>query len=208
MLFKSKPRPRGGAILPVGFIQPCQARLATRVPLGPEWIHELKHDGYRLIARKEAGRVKLWTRTPTDCTDRFPAIREALQLLPDGCVLDGEATVDRPDGGNDFHALASRDGAESAELWAFDLLFIHGGDIRPSPIEERRARLRDLIGGGGPGLRFSGHIDGPDGQKMFDLACEANLEGIVSKRLGSRYRSGPTDTWRKIKCASYTRDPA
>jgi bifunctional non-homologous end joining protein LigD len=205
MLYQLKPRPRGGAILPAGFIVPCQAVLAHKVPLGPEWIHELKHDGFRLIVRKEAGRVKLWTRPGLDWTDRFDAIREAAAHLPDGCVLDGEATVDSEAGGYDFHALRSKAGCARATLWAFDLLFDRGGDIRPSPLEERRDRLRDLVGEGRPGMYFSGHIEGPDGQKMFDLACEANLEGIVSKRKGSRYRSGPYDAWRKIKCKDYRR---
>jgi len=205
--FKARPRPRGRAILPAGFIRPCQSILATKIPLGPEWIHEVKHDGYRLICRRAPGNVKLWTRTATDWATKFTAIREGIEALPPGCVIDGEAVCDFPDGRNDFHSLFSKWGCARANLWAFDLLVINGEDIRSQPLEDRRARLKALIDGVSPAIHFSGSFDGPEGQKVLDLAC-GYFEGIVSKRLGSRYRSGPTDNWRKVKCKDYRRDTA
>lgn len=206
MLFKSKPRPRGGAILPLGFIVPCQPKLVDKVPLGPEWIHEFKYDGFRLMNRKAGGKVQIWTRPGNERSKDFTAVREAIAALPDGTVIDGEAVVEDEDTEHNFAALHSKDGCARADLYAFDLLFDGGNDIRSLPLEERRARLSALIGNGRPGLYSSGHVPGADGQKMFDFACSANLEGIVSKRLGSRYRSGPTDNWRKIKCKEYRRD--
>ncbi len=94
---------------PAGFIVPARPALVARPPTGPDWLHEVKHDGYRLLARKEADRVTLWTRYGTDFTDRLPRIAEAVRSLPvDSALIDGEAVVFRPDGHSDFAALEQR----------------------------------------------------------------------------------------------------
>jgi bifunctional non-homologous end joining protein LigD len=121
MLWRISPRSRRRR--PDGFVVPAQPALVARPPTGPMWIHEVKHDGYRLIARKDAGAVTLWTRHGTDFTDRLPRIAEAVRSLPvDSALIDGEAVVFRSDGHGDFAALRTKDGAERAAFVAFDLL--------------------------------------------------------------------------------------
>ena len=107
---RSRPTPP-----PAGFIQPCQPTLVANPPAGPGWLHEMKHDGYRLIARKDADRVTLWSRYGTDFTDKLPRIAEAVRSLPvDNALIDGEAVVFRPDGHSDFVALRTKAGGELA----------------------------------------------------------------------------------------------
>jgi bifunctional non-homologous end joining protein LigD len=195
---------RGGARLPAGFILPSQPTLAPVAPSGPDWIHELKHDGWRLIARKDAAGVRLWTRQATDVTRRFSGIAAAVAALPGGdLVLDGEAVIFRPDGHSDFHGLLSPGRGREAVMVAFDLLGLDGADLRRHPIEDRRSSLEALVVDG-PGLLFSQSIEG-DGHMIFEHACRLGAEGIISKRRGSPYRSGRVDAWRKIKFAGFVR---
>ena len=182
--------------LPTGFIQPCQPVLVAHPPAGPGWLHEMKHDGYRLLASKEADRVTLWTRYGTDFTDRFRGIADAVARLPvDHALIDGEAVVFRPDGHSDFAALRTRAGGEQAALVAFDILSLDGDDLRPQPLAARREALSQLIAGI-DSIQFSRGFAG-DGATVFAHACRLGLEGIVSKRVGSRYRSGPSRNWLK-----------
>ncbi len=182
---------------PAGFIQPCQPTLVAHPPAGPGWLHEVKHDGYRLLARKDADRVRLWTRYGTDFTGRLPAIADAVRALPvDNALIDGEAVVFRPDGHSDFAALRTKAGGEQAALVAFDLLNLDGEDLRQRPLEERREALARLVAGV-DGIRFSEAV-ATEGATVFAHACKLGLEGIVSKRAGSRYRSGPSRNW--LKC--------
>jgi bifunctional non-homologous end joining protein LigD len=100
---------------PAGFIQPARPLLTTKPRSGPELFHEIKHDGYRLIARKDAGRVTLWSRYATDYSDAFLRIAEAVRALPvNNALLDGEAVVFRSDGHSDFAALRGNCGAAEA----------------------------------------------------------------------------------------------
>jgi bifunctional non-homologous end joining protein LigD len=108
------------------------------------------------------------------------------------------------DGFPNFHGLRSLDGGAGACLFAFDLLRLNGEDVRPLPLEERRARLRKTLRRSGKALRFSEHLEG-DGEAIFAHACALGLEGIVSKRRDARYRSGRSLTWRKIKNPAYER---
>src|SRR3954470_3387684 len=119
---------------PPGFIRPCQPTLSTRIPTGPEWTHEIKYDGYRLIARKDGGQVHLWSRTARNWTDGFTAITAAVCELQCDLVLDGEAVTPCPRGFPDFHALSTADGPRRACLLAFDLLFLDGADLRLRPL--------------------------------------------------------------------------
>ena len=103
---------------PAGFIQPCQPTLVAHPPAGPGWLHEMKHDGYRLLASKEADRVRLWSRYGTDFTDRLRGIADAVRALPvDHALIDGEAVVFHPDGHSDFAALRTKSGGERGQLY-------------------------------------------------------------------------------------------
>jgi bifunctional non-homologous end joining protein LigD len=182
---------------PAGFIQPCQPTLVANPPAGPGWLHEMKHDGYRLLARKEVNRVTLWTRYGTDFTDRLRWIVEAVGSLPvDNALIDGEAVAFLPDGHSDFAALRAKAGGERASFVAFDLLSLEGDDLKPSPLEERREALAQLVAGV-DGIQFSAAL-AAEGAIVFAHACELGLEGIVSKRAGSRYRSGRSRNWLKV----------
>jgi bifunctional non-homologous end joining protein LigD len=189
--------PHSRRVPPICFIQPCRPTLVANPPVGPGWLHEVKHDGYRLLARKDADRVRLWTRYGTDFTGRLPAIAGAVRALPvDNALIDGEAVVFRPDGHSDFAALRTRAGGEQAALVAFDLLGLKGDDLRQRPLEERRDALAQLVGGV-DGVQFSKAL-ATEGAVVFAHACKLGLEGIVSKRAGSRYRSGPSRNWLKV----------
>jgi ATP-dependent DNA ligase len=167
-------------------------------------VHELKWDGYRIMARRGAG-TRLWSRNGRNWTAAFPRIAEAIERLPvQSIVLDGEAVCLAPDGRPDFHALHAKAGCRDARLVAFDLLAVDGEDLRPMPLDERRRRLAGLLGRD-DALWFSSHVEGAEGAALFRHACAMNLEGIVSKRLDAPYRSGPFRGWRKIKFSGYRR---
>jgi bifunctional non-homologous end joining protein LigD len=200
---KSKPA-RGGLRTPEGFILPARPSLAVQAPTGPDWIHELKHDGWRLLAWKQGAQVRLWTRQARDVTRHFEQITVAMARLPvESVLLDGEAVVFRADGHSDFHALTSRGGGMEAVMVAFDILHHAGEDIRREPIESRRDQVARLVAGQNH-LLFSQAIDG-DGPEIFEHACRLGAEGIISKRRGSSYRSGRVDTWKKIKFSGFER---
>jgi bifunctional non-homologous end joining protein LigD len=155
---------------PAGFIVPCVPTLSDRAPSGPQWIHEIKHDGYRVIASKTGDRVRLWSRTGRDWSRQFSAIaRAVLAVDADEFVIDGEACAHCPDGLPDFHGVRS-DGGASACLFAFDLLRADGQDLRPLPLEERRARLRTTLWRAPPSLRIVEHLEG-DGPEILRHAC-------------------------------------
>jgi bifunctional non-homologous end joining protein LigD len=185
---------------PHGFIEPCIPTRADRPPIGPDWIHEIKHDGYRMIVRKKDGRVRLFTRRGYDWTDRFPLIREGVAALrPTALVLDGEAVCCDPDGTANFERLHSQAHNDRVFLYAFDLLELGGIDLRIEPLEERRGRLQHLLGKvTAPGVQFNEHIAG-NGGTIFEHACRLGFEGIVSKHRGHPYRSGPSKSWLKVK---------
>jgi bifunctional non-homologous end joining protein LigD len=198
------PSARSRRIPPAGFIQPARPLLTTKPRSGPEWIHEVKFDGYRLLALKEAGRVVLWSRYATDYSDTFLRIAEAIRALPvDHALIDGEAVVFRSDGHSDFAALRTNRSAAQASFVAYDLLRFQGGDWRKLPLEVCRAQLESIVSGI-DGLTFSEAIEG-DGAIVFDHACRLGLEGIVSKRLGGAYASGRCRSWLKVKNPTFER---
>jgi bifunctional non-homologous end joining protein LigD len=184
---------------PAGFIEPCIPTRVSKPPIGPQWIHEIKHDGYRLIARKSDGRVRLFTRNGFDWTDRYPLIRNAVAALRSSSVtIDGEAVCCDEAGVTIFEKLHSRAHDGEAVLYAFDLLELDGEDRRSRPLIERRARLERLIVKALAGIQYSEHLEG-DGAAIFAHACKLGAEGIVSKHRERPYRSGPSKTWLKIK---------
>jgi bifunctional non-homologous end joining protein LigD len=189
--------PRSRRTPPAGFIQPCQPTLVAYPPAGPGWLHEVKHDGYRLIARKDTGRVVLWSRYGTDFTDKLPRIVEAVRNLPvNNALIDGEAVVFRLDGHSDFVALRTKAGGELACLVAFDLLSLECDDLRQQPLTDRREALEQLVAGV-DSIQFSKALAG-DGAVVFAQAYKLGLEGIATKRVLSRYCCGPSRNWLKV----------
>ena len=151
------------------------------MPTGDDWIHELKHDGFRIIAHKDGGeRVHLWSRNGRDRSGDFVAIADAVRALPASrIVLDGEAVAHCLEGLPDFHRLLSNDKQATACLYAFDLLWLEAQDLRGVELIGRRRMLVKALKKAGPALRFSEHMEGADGEAMFRHACAMNLEGIV-----------------------------
>jgi len=182
-----------------GYIPPCIPTRAYKVPSGAGWVHEIKHDGYRLQVRREGDVVRLFTRRGYDWSGRYPAIAVTATLLR-ACsfTLDGEAVVCGPDGVAIFDALHRRGTVTEATLYAFDLLELDGEDLRHIPLVDRKRRLSRLLGGRRLGIVLSDHTD-ENGALIFQHACKMGLEGIMSKRLSAPYRSGPSKDWVKIK---------
>jgi ATP-dependent DNA ligase len=190
-------RPR---VLPAGFVPPCLPTAAPQPPCGPAWLHEIKHDGFRVIARKTGARVKLYSRPGNEQTDRFPAIAEAVSgLRSHSCVLDGEAVVCGDDGIASFDRLRQRGSGGTAFMWAFDLIELDGDDLRREPLEQRKVTLARVLAGAALAIRFNEHMEHEQGELVFRHACKLGLEGIVSKRRDSRYTSGRTRDWIKSK---------
>jgi bifunctional non-homologous end joining protein LigD len=186
--------------LPAGFIPPCLPMTAPRPPSGPLWLHEVKHDGFRVIARRDGERVRLYSRPGNDLTNRFPLIVEAMARLP-SCTLDGEAVACDDSGVPSFNLLLHRKRDDHVFLYAFDLSELRGKDLRREPLEQRKVDLRRLLADTETGLVFNEWIDGEefDGATVFEHARSLGLEGIVSKRKDSRYVSGRSPYWLKMK---------
>ena len=186
--------------LPAGFIAPCLPSSASQPPSGEEWLHEIKHDGFRVIARKDGASVRLYSRPGNDLTKRFPLIVKGLaQLRLWSCIIDGEAVACGEDGIASFDRSRYRQHDASVFLYAFDLVELNGDDLRRDPLAVRKATLASLLARAAPGLRFNAHIDEKDGPLVFAQACKLGLEGIVSKRRNSAYRSGRSSDWIKSK---------
>ena len=183
----------------LGIIEPCLPSPAKAPPSGPGWIHEIKHDGFRILARRDSAGVRLFTRNGNDFSSRFPFIAMAVSKLPvRSCLIDGEAIVCDENGLAVFD-LIRRDGAgESALLSAFDLLELDGKDLQLNPIETRKALLTKLLKDSDYSLVLNAHYE-EDGATVFRAACKLGCEGIVSKRLGSIYRRGRSPLWLKVK---------
>jgi bifunctional non-homologous end joining protein LigD len=189
-------RPRA---LPAGFIAPCLPTNAPQPPSGGQWLHEIKHDGFRVIARKNGDRVRLYSRPGNDLTYRFPRIVEAMaKLRAQSCIVDGEAVACREDGLSSFDRIRYRQHDVEVFMWAFDLIELDGEDLRRHPLTVRKKALTSLLARAAPGLRFNEHMEA-DGPDVFHHACMLGLEGIVSKRKDSQYRSGRSPHWIKSK---------
>jgi len=182
-----------------GFIAPALPTVARNVPEGALWVHEIKHDGYRLLVRKRGDQVRVYTRRGADWTHRFLRIVQAAGRLKAGSFyLDGEGVVCGKDGVAVFDKLHGKANDDAVFLYAFDILELDGIDLRPTPLEYRKKRLRSLLGKRKSGIVFNEHIEG-DGADIFKHACKLGLEGIVSKRRDLAYRSGRVRSWLKIK---------
>jgi len=194
---------------PLGFVPPCLPTKAPQPPTGDAWLHEIKHDGFRVIARKDGARVRLYSRPGNDLTYRFPLIVEALaRLRSRSCIIDGEAVCCDADGRPSFDRIRYRRHDASVFLYAFDLIELNGDDLRREPLDTRKATLASVLRRAAPGLRLNEHIEA-DGPTVFAHACKMGLEGIVSKRKDSPYRSGRSPDWLKSKnpaCAAVKRE--
>lgn len=185
------------------FIEPQLARVVPTVPEGAEWTHELKFDGYRLIAVRDRSGVRLFTRNGHDWTDRFAALAARVAEISDNdFVLDGEAVVFDAKGRSSFGALqeALKSGGEDIVFVAFDLLHFAGENLRELPLAERQRRLAELVDEDGEAVRFSKIWPADQGTALFKQACKAGLEGIVSKNSKGRYLAGQRRDWVKSKC--------
>lgn len=175
--------------------------MVDQPPKGDGWSHEVKFDGYRTQLIKDEAGIRLYTKNGIDWTSKYrPTAAEAAKLEAESFIIEGEMIVANDAGLSDFHALRSAIARRPQDLYlvAFDLLHLNGHDLRDMALKDRREVLQALIPAGGR-IQFSEALPGT-GDAVYQLACEANLEGIVSKRLDSAYRSGPTMNWRKIKC--------
>ncbi|TPK72360.1 ATP-dependent DNA ligase [Mesorhizobium sp. B2-3-14] len=185
------------------FVKPMEPELVDTPPQGDEWIHEMKFDGYRTQVIKDDDGIRLITKNGYDWTGRYIQLAgEAAAIEAKDFIIDGEAITINEAGLSDFHALqsavTSRKPSRDLYLVAFDLLHLNGHDLRDMPVEDRRDILQALIPTGGR-IQFSEAMPGA-GDAVYHLVDQAGLEGMVSKRKDSTYRSGPTMNWRKIKC--------
>ena len=182
-----------------GPIAPCLPRATKEPPSGPGWVHEIKHDGFRILARRDATGVRLYTRNGYNFAGRYPKIVEAIGSLPvRSCFIDGEAIVVDANGLSVFNLIRYQQRDRAAVLCAFDLIELDGEDLRLTPLQDRKRKLADLLGRKHQGIALNTHYEG-DGAIIFKHACALGCEGIVSKRLGSPYHSGRVDCWLKIK---------
>ena len=170
--------------------EPCLPRAAEQPPVGPGWIHEIKHDGFRILAHRQGRAIRLVTPNGNDFADRFPLAAEAVAALPiRSCVIDAEAIVCDASGLAVFDLIRGHGRNDRAILCAFDLLEVNGEDVRPEPIEDRKRRLTGLLRLPHEGIALN-ETYREDGLIIYKHACALGCEGIVSKRLGSRYRAG------------------
>ena len=182
-----------------GAIEPCLPSPAKCPPAGPGWIHEIKHDGFRIMARLDAKGVRLITRNGNDLKHRFPFVAMAVAALPaTSCLIDGEAIACDENGLAVFDLIRGQKPLATAVHCAFDLVELNGEDLRRQPIEARKQRLAALLRGAHSTIVLNEHYEG-DGAVIYRHACALGCEGIVSKRLGSPYKSGRSPHWVKVK---------
>lgn len=200
MLWRNDPQPARPR--PPGFINPCRPTPADKVPTGTGWLHEIKHDGYRMLVRKTSDRVRLYTRRGYDWTDRYPfAMSSALRLAAKSATLDCELVCTKKNGVSCFDTLHNRLRDREAFLYAFDLLEQDGMDLRARPLIERKAMLAELLAERITlGIHLVEHETG-NGPALFKAACKMGLEGIVSKKIDSKYVTGPKPckSWVKVR---------
>ena len=186
--------------MPRSPFEPCIPTKGTKVPDRPEWLHEIKHDGYRLIVQRDGKRVRLFTRNGHDWSDRFPLITEAaLRNRNSIFVIDGEAVLLGVDGRSDFNGLHSRKHDDEVQFYAFDMLVSDGDDLRKLPLTMRKTNLARLLARRVDGIFLSDFEQGEIGPDLFRHACLMGLEGLVSKHRESPYRGGRFDRWVKVK---------
>ncbi|HEY6927663.1 MAG TPA: non-homologous end-joining DNA ligase [Steroidobacteraceae bacterium] len=200
---RRKRKSTASAASPVAFVPPQLATLVSAPPRGEDWVHEIKFDGYRLLALLEQGRVRFYTRAGNDWSARFLPLCKALaKLNVQDALIDGEAVIAAADGTFSFHSLQealSTGNLRGLRYYAFDLLHLDGVDLRAQPLNERKALLERLLRKAPPVLQYSRHFT-ESGERLLTQACHMALEGIVSKQGNAPYHSGRTSSWLKSKC--------
>ena len=178
----------------------CLPTRSTSVPDSPDWLHEVKYDGYWLRLERDGERVRLITRGGYDWSDRYPWIVEAaLKNRHKQFVIDGEAVVLGVDGVADFNALHSRRHDDEVQLYAFDILALDGDDLRKLPLSMRKSNLARLLARRPDGIFVAPFEQGEIGPDLFRAACRMGLEGLVSKRRDRPYQAGRSKHWVKVK---------
>ena len=184
------------------FVEPALATRVEAPPKGDAWLHEIKYDGYRLLAAVSGDSVRLFTRTGLDWTGKFQTIADALAKLNlKDVLIDGEAAVAHANGRTDFSSLQKslENGvAKGVSYFAFDLLAEGAKDLRKTPLTERKARLEKVLKDAKAPIRLSPYFEG-NGPDVLEAFREKGLEGVVSKKADSTYRSGRTQAWLKTK---------
>jgi len=187
------------------FVEPLFPMLRERPPVGDNWVHEIKFDGYRFQIRLWHHQAQILTRRGHDWTHKAREVAAAAStLVTDSALIDGEAVVMAEDGTTDFNELERELGKGDSDritFHAFDLLYLHGHDLRRVPLLDRKRLLQALLAGlpeDSP-IRYSDHLEG-DALGMKLQACALGLEGIVSKLKDSRYVAGHSDLWAKMPC--------
>ena len=177
--------------------------LAKQPPDGVEWLHGVKFDGFRAQVHVEGGSVTIYSRKGADMTRRFRRLKDALVSIPtDSVIIDCELVACDESGQPDFRALMTDSKNCDLCLWAFDLLAVDGVSVMHKPVFQRRTALNELLNEvDDQGLQFSAAFDDPEA--LLSAADRMGLEGIVSKRRESVYRSGPTRDWIKVKTAAW-----
>ena len=195
--------PRLRTIALPDWIQPQLCSLVTTSPAGSEWLHEIKFDGYRMMARIDGENVKLLTRSGLDWTHKYGPTAQALSTLPvKSAYLDGELCGVRPDGVTSFSMMQAASDTKAADglvFYVFDLLHLDGEDLTELPLTQRKARLATLLQGCSPAIHYSDDHRG-DGEIFRQQACKLSLEGVISKRADKPYRPGNRGLWVKAKC--------
>jgi bifunctional non-homologous end joining protein LigD len=196
-------RPGAGAAALPQWIRPQLTQLVDAAPEGDQWLHEIKFDGYRMMARLDHGAVKLLTRTGLDWTHKYPTIAAALStLVARQAYLDGELCGVGPDGITSFSMIQlASDAGNAAGLvfFLFDLLHLDGEDLMARPLIDRKTRLATLLSDVSSSLHYCDHQIGR-GREFHKQACAMALEGIVSKRADAPYTPGNRGLWLKVKC--------
>jgi bifunctional non-homologous end joining protein LigD len=191
------------ALLPA-FVPPALTVLSSKAPDAPNWLHEIKFDGYRIQARLDGGKITLYTRRGLDWTEKFQSVADALVEVPaDKALIDGEIVVEA-NGFSNFSALQEelKGGGQNFIYYAFDLLHLDGYDLTRAPLIARKQALKDLFADfpAAGAIRFSDHFE-EKGSVILAHACKMNLEGIISKARDAPYRSGRSGDWAKTKCS-------
>ncbi len=186
-------------------LAPQLASLSVSPPTGPGWLVEPKFDGYRILARVDAGGVRLFTRNGHDWTDKMKSLAAAVAALgARRSWLDGEIVVLDDKGVPDFNALQNALGSARSDAivyFAFDAPYFDGQDLRKVPLASRRALLRRLFDAhGGSRVRYSQDFEAPAAQ-MLEAACRMGMEGVIAKRVDAPYVSARSESWLKLKCS-------
>jgi bifunctional non-homologous end joining protein LigD len=190
---------------PPRFIAPQLLKPATSVPKGPEWIHEIKYDGFRMQARRDQDEVKIRSRGEVNRTQDFQLVADEIMRLPlTNVIFDGEMAAPRANGTTrrkDFSEAIRYNQQDRIFYFVFDLLFLDGRDLQSLPLIERKTLLKDLLQDAPPHIVYVDYLQNMAADEVFRRACNAGAEGVISKRAQSPYRSGRRhESWVKVLC--------